>query len=142
MMDNSLSLVPFERPAVIEKLTSNLGKRKSSTPQKFVGKQASDQPFCHSLGPEGEPPAAAAAANRPGNSLTAEAGIAKSGHPAGGGGAAPRKATYKCHTTQPLGHNRNQALLIAKQLRGQDCFKNLSGCLECHRCEGCVCVCV
>lgn len=38
-MDNSLSLVPFERPAVIEKLTSNLGKRKSSTPQKFVGEK-------------------------------------------------------------------------------------------------------
>lgn len=37
-MDNNISLVPFERPAVIEKLTGNMGKRKSSTPQKFVGK--------------------------------------------------------------------------------------------------------
>lgn len=37
-MDNNVTLVPFERPAVIEKLTSNMGKRKSSTPQKFVGK--------------------------------------------------------------------------------------------------------
>ncbi|KAG8124649.1 hypothetical protein E2320_019876 [Naja naja] len=35
-MDNNVTLVPFERPAVIEKLTSNMGKRKSSTPQKFV----------------------------------------------------------------------------------------------------------
>lgn len=39
IMDNNISLVPFERPAVIEKLTANMGKRKSSTPQKFVGKQ-------------------------------------------------------------------------------------------------------
>uniref|UniRef100_A0A8C4Y6H6 IKAROS family zinc finger 2 n=1 Tax=Gopherus evgoodei TaxID=1825980 RepID=A0A8C4Y6H6_9SAUR len=38
-MDNNISLVPFERPAVIEKLTSNMGKRKSSTPQKFVGEK-------------------------------------------------------------------------------------------------------
>lgn len=38
IMDNNISLVPFERPAVIEKLTGNMGKRKSSTPQKFVGK--------------------------------------------------------------------------------------------------------
>lgn len=38
VMDNNIPMVPFERPAVIEKLTSNLGKRKSSTPQKFVGK--------------------------------------------------------------------------------------------------------
>ncbi|KAM6461969.1 zinc finger protein Helios isoform 5-T5 [Liasis olivaceus] len=38
-MDNNVTLVPFERPAVIEKLTSNLGKRKSSTPQKFVGEK-------------------------------------------------------------------------------------------------------
>lgn len=37
-MDNNISVVPFERPAVIEKLSSNMGKRKSSTPQKFVGK--------------------------------------------------------------------------------------------------------
>ncbi|EDL75275.1 zinc finger protein, subfamily 1A, 2 (Helios) (predicted), isoform CRA_c [Rattus norvegicus] len=37
IMDNNISLVPFERPAVIEKLTANMGKRKSSTPQKFVG---------------------------------------------------------------------------------------------------------
>ncbi|KFV88371.1 Zinc finger protein Helios [Struthio camelus australis] len=39
VMDNNISLVPFERPAVIEKLTSNMGKRKSSTPQKFVGEK-------------------------------------------------------------------------------------------------------
>lgn len=39
VMDNNVTLVPFERPAVIEKLTSNMGKRKSSTPQKFVGKR-------------------------------------------------------------------------------------------------------
>ncbi|XP_061463672.1 zinc finger protein Helios isoform X2 [Rhineura floridana] len=38
-MDNNVTLVPFERPAVIEKLTSNMGKRKSSTPQKFVGEK-------------------------------------------------------------------------------------------------------
>ncbi|XP_032091349.1 zinc finger protein Helios isoform X1 [Thamnophis elegans] len=38
-MDNNVTLVPFERPAVIEKLTSNLGKRKNSTPQKFVGEK-------------------------------------------------------------------------------------------------------
>ncbi|XP_060637245.2 zinc finger protein Helios isoform X2 [Anolis sagrei] len=38
-MDNNITLVPFERPAVIEKLTSNMGKRKSSTPQKFVGEK-------------------------------------------------------------------------------------------------------
>ncbi|XP_071418516.1 zinc finger protein Helios isoform X6 [Pithys albifrons albifrons] len=37
VMDNTV--VPFERPAVIEKLTSNMGKRKSSTPQKFVGEK-------------------------------------------------------------------------------------------------------
>ncbi|XP_064420089.1 zinc finger protein Helios [Latimeria chalumnae] len=36
---DSVPLVPFERPAVIERLTSNLGKRKSSTPQKFVGEK-------------------------------------------------------------------------------------------------------
>ncbi|ELK15693.1 Zinc finger protein Helios [Pteropus alecto] len=36
IMDNNISLVPFERPAVIEKFTGNMGKRKSSTPQKFV----------------------------------------------------------------------------------------------------------
>lgn len=41
IMDNNISLVPFERPAVIEKLTGNMGKRKSSTPQKFVGKRES-----------------------------------------------------------------------------------------------------
>ncbi|NXE45624.1 IKZF2 protein, partial [Casuarius casuarius] len=39
VMDNNIPLVPFERPAVIEKLTSNMGKRKSSTPQKFVGEK-------------------------------------------------------------------------------------------------------
>ncbi|NXB75429.1 IKZF2 protein, partial [Donacobius atricapilla] len=39
VMDNNISVVPFERPAVIEKLTSNMGKRKSSTPQKFVGEK-------------------------------------------------------------------------------------------------------
>ncbi|XP_046318874.1 zinc finger protein Helios isoform X3 [Marmota monax] len=39
IMDNNISLVPFERPAVIEKLTGNMGKRKSSTPQKFVGEK-------------------------------------------------------------------------------------------------------
>uniref|UniRef100_A0A8C5KTE2 IKAROS family zinc finger 2 n=1 Tax=Jaculus jaculus TaxID=51337 RepID=A0A8C5KTE2_JACJA len=39
IMDNNISLVPFERPAVIEKLTANMGKRKSSTPQKFVGEK-------------------------------------------------------------------------------------------------------
>ncbi|NWI31362.1 IKZF2 protein, partial [Sula dactylatra] len=39
VMDNNISMVPFERPAVIEKLTSNMGKRKSSTPQKFVGEK-------------------------------------------------------------------------------------------------------
>uniref|UniRef100_A0A5F9D2R5 IKAROS family zinc finger 2 n=1 Tax=Oryctolagus cuniculus TaxID=9986 RepID=A0A5F9D2R5_RABIT len=39
IMDNNISLVPFERPAVMEKLTGNMGKRKSSTPQKFVGEK-------------------------------------------------------------------------------------------------------
>ncbi|KAM8789618.1 zinc finger protein Helios isoform 5-T5 [Rhynchonycteris naso] len=39
IMDNNISLVPFERPAVIEKLAGNMGKRKSSTPQKFVGEK-------------------------------------------------------------------------------------------------------
>lgn len=38
LMENNMSLMPFERPAVIERLASNMGKRKSSTPQKFVGK--------------------------------------------------------------------------------------------------------
>lgn len=37
MMD-SMSVVPFERP-VMERLSSSLGKRKSSTPQKFVGEK-------------------------------------------------------------------------------------------------------
>lgn len=32
-----IPLMQFERPAVIERLASNMGKRKSSTPQKFVG---------------------------------------------------------------------------------------------------------
>ncbi|KAE8580506.1 hypothetical protein XENTR_v10024448 [Xenopus tropicalis] len=39
MMENNMSLIPFERPAVIERLASNMGKRKSSTPQKFVGEK-------------------------------------------------------------------------------------------------------
>ncbi|XP_041433973.1 zinc finger protein Helios isoform X2 [Xenopus laevis] len=39
MMENNMSLMPFERPAVIERLASNIGKRKSSTPQKFVGEK-------------------------------------------------------------------------------------------------------
>ncbi|KAM9305968.1 zinc finger protein Helios isoform 1-T1 [Gastrophryne carolinensis] len=39
LMENSMSLVPFERPAVIERLASNMGKRKSSTPQKFIGEK-------------------------------------------------------------------------------------------------------
>ncbi|XP_067892250.1 zinc finger protein Helios isoform X6 [Heterodontus francisci] len=34
-----IPLMPFERPAVIERLASNVGKRKSSTPQKFVGEK-------------------------------------------------------------------------------------------------------
>ncbi|XP_078407701.1 zinc finger protein Helios-like isoform X5 [Cetorhinus maximus] len=34
-----ISLMSFERPAVIERLSSNVGKRKSSTPQKFVGEK-------------------------------------------------------------------------------------------------------
>ena len=46
IMDNNISLVPFERPAVIEKLTGNMGKRKSSTPQKFVGKHYKGFYFC------------------------------------------------------------------------------------------------
>ncbi|XP_053554769.1 zinc finger protein Helios isoform X2 [Bombina bombina] len=39
LMENNMSLIPFERPAVIERLASNMGKRKSSTPQKFVGEK-------------------------------------------------------------------------------------------------------
>ncbi|MEE6490964.1 hypothetical protein FKM82_016059 [Ascaphus truei] len=39
LMENNMSLMPFERPAVIERLASNMGKRKSSTPQKFVGEK-------------------------------------------------------------------------------------------------------
>ncbi|XP_041432000.1 zinc finger protein Helios isoform X3 [Xenopus laevis] len=39
MMENNMSLMPFERPAVIERLASNMGKRKSSTPQKFLGEK-------------------------------------------------------------------------------------------------------
>ncbi|XP_044159221.1 zinc finger protein Helios isoform X4 [Bufo gargarizans] len=39
LMENSMSLMPFERPAVIERLASTMGKRKSSTPQKFVGEK-------------------------------------------------------------------------------------------------------
>lgn len=38
LMENNMSLISFERPAVIERIASNMGKRKSSTPQKFVGK--------------------------------------------------------------------------------------------------------
>ncbi|XP_032880216.1 zinc finger protein Helios isoform X4 [Amblyraja radiata] len=34
-----IPLMQFERPAVIERLASNMGKRKSSTPQKFVGEK-------------------------------------------------------------------------------------------------------
>ncbi|XP_062907644.1 zinc finger protein Helios isoform X6 [Mobula hypostoma] len=34
-----IPLMQFERPAVIERLASNVGKRKSSTPQKFVGEK-------------------------------------------------------------------------------------------------------
>ncbi|XP_041056928.1 zinc finger protein Helios isoform X9 [Carcharodon carcharias] len=34
-----ISLMSFDRPAVIERLSSNVGKRKSSTPQKFVGEK-------------------------------------------------------------------------------------------------------
>uniref|UniRef100_UPI00398F64BF zinc finger protein Helios isoform X5 n=1 Tax=Pristiophorus japonicus TaxID=55135 RepID=UPI00398F64BF len=34
-----IPLMPFERPAIIERLASNVGKRKSSTPQKFVGEK-------------------------------------------------------------------------------------------------------
>lgn len=30
-------IVPFERPPVIERLQANVAKRKSTTPQKFVG---------------------------------------------------------------------------------------------------------
>ncbi|XP_075036424.1 zinc finger protein Helios isoform X2 [Mixophyes fleayi] len=39
LMGSNMSLMPFERPAVIERLASNMGKRKSSTPQKFVGEK-------------------------------------------------------------------------------------------------------
>ncbi|XP_028663836.1 zinc finger protein Helios isoform X1 [Erpetoichthys calabaricus] len=38
-LDERMSLVPFERPPVIERLNSNVGKRKSTTPQKFVGEK-------------------------------------------------------------------------------------------------------
>eukprot|EP00062_Callorhinchus_milii_P014780 gi/632964306/ref/XP_007898334.1/ PREDICTED: zinc finger protein Helios isoform X2 [Callorhinchus milii] len=38
MVDNN-RLISFERPAVIERLVSNVGKRKSSTPQKFIGEK-------------------------------------------------------------------------------------------------------
>lgn len=31
------SIATFDRPPVIERLHSNVGKRKSTTPQKFVG---------------------------------------------------------------------------------------------------------
>ncbi|KAL2081576.1 hypothetical protein ACEWY4_023429 [Coilia grayii] len=33
------NIVPFERPPVIERLQGNVGKRKSTTPQKFVGEK-------------------------------------------------------------------------------------------------------
>nr|AAF87270.1 helios [Raja eglanteria] len=36
---DQIPLMQFERPAVIERLASNMGKRKSSTPQKFVGEK-------------------------------------------------------------------------------------------------------
>ncbi|XP_063286029.1 zinc finger protein Helios isoform X2 [Pelobates fuscus] len=39
LMENNMYLMPFERPAVIERLASTMGKRKSSTPQKFVGEK-------------------------------------------------------------------------------------------------------
>ncbi|XP_040213399.1 zinc finger protein Helios isoform X3 [Rana temporaria] len=39
LMENNMSLISFERPAVIERIASNMGKRKSSTPQKFVGEK-------------------------------------------------------------------------------------------------------
>ncbi|XP_071977456.1 zinc finger protein Helios isoform X2 [Engystomops pustulosus] len=39
LMESNMSLMSFERPAVIERLASNMGKRKSSTPQKFVGEK-------------------------------------------------------------------------------------------------------
>ncbi|XP_056390193.1 zinc finger protein Helios isoform X3 [Hyla sarda] len=46
LMENNMSLMPFERPAVIERLASNMGKRKSSTPQKFVDTE-NPQQFRH-----------------------------------------------------------------------------------------------
>uniref|UniRef100_A0A8C5PDB0 IKAROS family zinc finger 2 n=1 Tax=Leptobrachium leishanense TaxID=445787 RepID=A0A8C5PDB0_9ANUR len=39
LMENNVSLMPFERPAAIERFASTMGKRKSSTPQKFVGEK-------------------------------------------------------------------------------------------------------
>ncbi|XP_018409105.1 PREDICTED: zinc finger protein Helios [Nanorana parkeri] len=39
LMENNMSLISFERPAVIERIASNMAKRKSSTPQKFVGEK-------------------------------------------------------------------------------------------------------
>ncbi|XP_053326956.1 zinc finger protein Helios isoform X4 [Spea bombifrons] len=39
LMENNMSLMPFERPAAIERFTNAMGKRKSSTPQKFVGEK-------------------------------------------------------------------------------------------------------
>nr|XP_015214071.1 PREDICTED: zinc finger protein Helios isoform X2 [Lepisosteus oculatus]XP_015214072.1 PREDICTED: zinc finger protein Helios isoform X2 [Lepisosteus oculatus]XP_015214073.1 PREDICTED: zinc finger protein Helios isoform X2 [Lepisosteus oculatus]XP_015214074.1 PREDICTED: zinc finger protein Helios isoform X2 [Lepisosteus oculatus]XP_015214075.1 PREDICTED: zinc finger protein Helios isoform X2 [Lepisosteus oculatus]XP_015214076.1 PREDICTED: zinc finger protein Helios isoform X2 [Lepisosteus ocu len=38
-MMEGMSIVPFDRPPVIERLQSNVGKRKSTTPQKFVGEK-------------------------------------------------------------------------------------------------------
>lgn len=36
-MPESNAMATFDRPPVIERLHSNVGKRKSTTPQKFVG---------------------------------------------------------------------------------------------------------
>ncbi|KAJ8256021.1 hypothetical protein COCON_G00198850 [Conger conger] len=38
LMD-AVSIAPFDRPPVIERLQANVGKRKSTTPQKFVGEK-------------------------------------------------------------------------------------------------------
>ncbi|XP_030642110.1 zinc finger protein Helios [Chanos chanos] len=38
-LPESAGMVPFDRPPVIERLQSNVGKRKSTTPQKFVGEK-------------------------------------------------------------------------------------------------------
>lgn len=36
-MAEANTMATFERPPVIERLQNNMGKRKSTTPQKFVG---------------------------------------------------------------------------------------------------------